>query len=161
MAGDFKQKFDLSKRRRRYFSEDCGLDLCPECGNTLIADNCTVVIAAKSDIDEGEFISNATGSHFCSSCPVVVFDTEKIEQAVSFGLRGDSNVRYMVAGIVDFKAIPEEKRHIPIGSDDNPVPLVKFLPDLHTVRAENDKTPGRNDPCTCGSGIKYKKCCGQ
>jgi uncharacterized protein len=22
-------------------------------------------------------------------------------------------------------------------------------------------TPGRNDPCSCGSGRKYKKCCGQ
>ena len=22
------------------------------------------------------------------------------------------------------------------------------------------KKPGRNDPCTCGSGAKYKKCCG-
>jgi SEC-C motif-containing protein len=21
--------------------------------------------------------------------------------------------------------------------------------------------PGRNDPCTCGSGLKYKKCCGK
>jgi uncharacterized protein len=21
-------------------------------------------------------------------------------------------------------------------------------------------TPGRNDPCPCGSGKKYKKCCG-
>ena len=20
---------------------------------------------------------------------------------------------------------------------------------------------GRNDPCPCGSGLKYKKCCGQ
>ena len=24
-----------------------------------------------------------------------------------------------------------------------------------------DKTPGRNDPCPCGSGKKYKKCCGK
>lgn len=24
----------------------------------------------------------------------------------------------------------------------------------------NDKTPNRNDPCSCGSGKKYKKCCG-
>ena len=24
-----------------------------------------------------------------------------------------------------------------------------------------DKNPGRNDPCPCGSGKKYKKCCGQ
>ncbi|HEX4295432.1 MAG TPA: UPF0149 family protein [Rhizomicrobium sp.] len=22
-------------------------------------------------------------------------------------------------------------------------------------------TPGRNDPCACGSGLKYKKCCGK
>ena len=24
-----------------------------------------------------------------------------------------------------------------------------------------DKKPGRNDPCPCGSGLKYKKCCGR
>lgn len=23
-----------------------------------------------------------------------------------------------------------------------------------------EKVPGRNDPCICGSGNKYKKCCG-
>ena len=23
------------------------------------------------------------------------------------------------------------------------------------------KTPGRNDPCPCGSGKKYKNCCGR
>jgi uncharacterized protein len=27
-----------------------------------------------------------------------------------------------------------------------------------TVRG--GRTPGRNDPCPCGSGKKYKKCCG-
>jgi preprotein translocase subunit SecA len=26
---------------------------------------------------------------------------------------------------------------------------------------KKDKKPGRNDPCSCGSGKKYKKCCGQ
>ena len=24
-----------------------------------------------------------------------------------------------------------------------------------------DKKLGRNDPCPCGSGLKYKKCCGK
>lgn len=24
-----------------------------------------------------------------------------------------------------------------------------------------DKLPSRNDPCTCGSTLKFKKCCGQ
>ncbi|MGI6561776.1 MAG: SEC-C metal-binding domain-containing protein [Clostridia bacterium] len=30
---------------------------------------------------------------------------------------------------------------------------------LETVTAKREK-PGRNDPCPCGSGKKYKKCCG-
>jgi len=31
-------------------------------------------------------------------------------------------------------------------------------PKVETIRRE--ATPGRNDPCPCGSGKKYKKCCG-
>ena len=30
------------------------------------------------------------------------------------------------------------------------------VPPLHA-----DQEPGRNDPCPCGSGKKYKKCCGK
>ena len=33
-----------------------------------------------------------------------------------------------------------------------------FGPRVATVHAA--VTPGRNDPCSCGSGKKYKKCCG-
>jgi uncharacterized protein YecA (UPF0149 family) len=29
-----------------------------------------------------------------------------------------------------------------------------------TVKRDTKKV-GRNDPCQCGSGKKYKKCCGQ
>ena len=29
------------------------------------------------------------------------------------------------------------------------------------VQAKSDKTVGRNDPCPCGSGKKYKHCCGR
>ena len=28
------------------------------------------------------------------------------------------------------------------------------------VRAKAERRPGRNEPCPCGSGLKYKKCCG-
>ncbi|MTI15379.1 PBPRA1643 family SWIM/SEC-C metal-binding motif protein [Sansalvadorimonas verongulae] len=35
--------------------------------------------------------------------------------------------------------------------------LLKKIPTTTTVL---EKTPGRNDPCSCGSGKKYKKCCG-
>lgn len=34
----------------------------------------------------------------------------------------------------------------------------QFGPRVETVRRE--ETPGRNDVCSCGSGKKYKKCCG-
>jgi uncharacterized protein YchJ len=30
-------------------------------------------------------------------------------------------------------------------------------PPVEPIKA--DDTPGRNDPCPCGSGKKYKKCC--
>jgi preprotein translocase subunit SecA len=33
-------------------------------------------------------------------------------------------------------------------------------PTVTTVKRESAKV-GRNDPCPCGSGKKYKKCCGQ
>lgn len=39
------------------------------------------------------------------------------------------------------------------GEDDAPLP-----PPPETIRKENE-TPGRNDPCPCGSGRKYKQCC--
>ncbi len=38
-----------------------------------------------------------------------------------------------------------------------------YLQRLHDRRpapATRDDVPGRNDPCRCGSGKKYKKCCG-
>jgi protein O-GlcNAc transferase len=34
-------------------------------------------------------------------------------------------------------------------------------PDNDSIQTTNAKTTGRNDPCPCGSGKKYKQCCGQ
>ena len=44
---------------------------------------------------------------------------------------GNRKLRYLVVGAVDLNAIPEEKRHLEIGIERNPVPLVDFLPDLN------------------------------
>lgn len=102
-----------------------------------------------------------TGSHFCTNCPVVVFDNEKVEQAASLGMKGDKNLKHLIAGIVDLNSIPKEKRHLEIGIDKNPVPLIHFLPDLNTSSVMKEKKVRRNEPCPCGSGKKYKKCCGR
>ena len=36
--------------------------------------------------------------------------------------------------------------------------LIKETPKVPPIHS--DAAPGRNDPCPCGSGKKYKKCCG-
>ncbi len=154
------KSIDLTKPRRRYYSDDCSLTICPECGSDLIEDNCTILLCAKSDSDQGEFMTSLSGAHFCNQCPVVVFDSEKVEIATRHGIRGDKNLRYFIAGIIDLDSIPEEKEHLEIGTDENPVPLVRFLPDLNNQTVIAEKKPGRNEPCLCGSGKKYKKCCG-
>jgi len=158
---DIKQNIDLSIRRRRYYSDECETTICPECNSKLTEEGCTIILAVKSDTDEGEFMTNLTGSHFCANCPVVVFDNEKVEQAAKLGIKGDENLKYLIAGIVDLNSIPKEKRHLEIGIDENPVPLVHFLQDLNTSTITKDKKVGRNELCPCGSGMKYKKCCGR
>jgi len=34
-------------------------------------------------------------------------------------------------------------------------------PDIMPLLAEEAARTGRNDPCPCGSGRKYKACCGR
>ena len=158
---DIKQNIDLSIRRRRYYSDECETTICPECNSELIEEGCTIILAVKSDTDEGEFMTNLTGSHFCTNCPVVVFEYKKIEKAARLGIKRGKNLKYLIAGIVDFNSIPKEKRHLEIGIDENPVPLVHFLPDLNISTITKNRKVGRNEPCPCGSGKKYKKCCGK
>jgi len=43
-------------------------------------------------------------------------------------------------------------------SEEKRIEIVKAYKKTRTVVKE--KEPGRNDPCPCGSGKKYKKCCG-
>ncbi len=35
------------------------------------------------------------------------------------------------------------------------------LPDTPVEQAHAGQSVGRNDPCPCGSGQKFKKCCGK
>ncbi len=42
--------------------------------------------------------------------------------------------------------------------DENITDLLSMVNTPKTVSLETK--PNRNDPCSCGSGVKYKKCCG-
>ncbi|MBP7091027.1 MAG: SEC-C domain-containing protein [Syntrophorhabdaceae bacterium] len=40
-------------------------------------------------------------------------------------------------------------------------PVMFFNKTDEALSMQKDKKIGRNDPCPCGSGKKYKKCCGR
>ncbi len=67
----------------------------------------------------------------------LLFNMFKADAQHLYGLEEWKNVY----GEEEFKAIHDEYRR------------------SRTVRVE--KKPGRNDPCPCGSGKKYKNCCGR
>jgi uncharacterized protein YecA (UPF0149 family) len=50
----------------------------------------------------------------------------------------------------------EKRRRTDLVSDDDAP-----IPDAPVEQAKSAETIGRNDPCPCGSGKKYKKCCGK
>jgi uncharacterized protein YecA (UPF0149 family) len=57
-----------------------------------------------------------------------------------------------------FERQREKKKRIKAGlpgEDEDPLP-----PPVKPIKAEGEEI-GRNDPCPCGSGKKYKKCCGK
>ncbi len=65
-------------------------------------------------------------------------------------------------GTVDFVLQARIRKEEPVERKET-VKITSTSADDGTVKKEPkkaDKKPGRNDPCPCGSGKKYKKCCG-
>lgn len=159
MKEEFEHKVDITKPRRLYDNKVTGFSACPECGLPLIEYACSVAIIAKSDTDEAEFLCNLALSHFCNACPVVVYDSDILRQAISLGMYGVRNLSYNIEGIINLKAVPKEKMHLEFGTEENPIPLIPFLPDLNKRTIVAGKKISRNASCTCGSEKKYKRCC--
>lgn len=155
--------------------------ICPECGAVLKKKYQAYLIALKIGEEPDPYITGNNGGYFCSNCPVVVLDYDTFSEAVTVAVElhhPDAHAfKFAVGGIVDYDAIPEDKRDEEVGTDDNPLPLIPFqnqskesavaaAPDTETAgtgfqKSSRSKKIGRNDPCPCGSGKKYKKCCGR
>lgn len=56
----------------------------------------------------------------------------------------------------DSRKQKEEWRKAGLPGEDEP----KLPPPVEPIKSDK-KEIGRNDPCPCGSGKKYKKCCGK
>ncbi len=156
--------------RKKYIQTKAEIGNCPDCQKPLVKEVCVVLLYGKSEIDEAEFMSNAAGSHFCHNCPVVVFEKETVEKALTLGLKANKSFNYAILGLVDLDAVPEEKRHLELGAEDNPIPIVHFLSTpaskTKTRKRRKSRSPishkprvAKNAACPCGSGKKYKRCC--
>ena len=67
----------------------------------------------------------------------------------------DNTVRHIFLARVQGQNAPQRERVAKITGESAGDESLKKAP------VRKDKKPGRNDPCPCGSGKKYKKCCGQ
>jgi len=122
-----KDKFAASLPRRRYWRSDIqSPHLCPECQQPVEQEFHSYLLFLKRGRDVDSFLVGNDGGYFCATCPVVVLDEEAFRKS-SQVVMGNASEAFFVAGLVDFDAIPEEKRELPLGDDDNPIPLVEFL----------------------------------
>jgi SWIM/SEC-C metal-binding protein len=87
------------------------------------------------------------------------------------GSKGGSE-KYPLALVVTSEARQQEVQalvdeaqlyaHISVDSSEDAEESIAELTALlnKSTTVKVDKTPARNEPCSCGSGKKYKKCCG-
>ena len=160
--------FDRTIRREMFYSEEYGSDFCPKCKSPLYVSECEMLLGVMSSSVEGDFQVDIAESFYCTECPTIVFDRELIEDLAKEAGNQEDLIVYVPFGILDMEDIPVEMRHEIEFTDDNPMPLVEFLPNNNTkprqvgqqlVPIRRGKKIGRNESCPCGSGRKYKKCC--
>ena len=113
-------------RKMFWSAEARGTSRCPDCGSDLSSDRHTYLIVVRQRAETEMLIASNDYGYFCGSCPVVVLDTEGFEKSASLGVGVDGKMQIAVPGIVDLDVIPDDKKDVPIGEDDNPVPLVEF-----------------------------------
>lgn len=85
-------------------------------------------------------------------------ETEKLRE--EFGFSGDS----LYISELHLSASHEHKRYQKMDKQINEFRTMRVMLsqyDLANDLLQKPQKPGRNDPCPCGSGKKYKKCCGR
>src|SRR5262245_10479634 len=134
------KKFDASVPRRMFWSDKLvNKKKCPLCHSRLENEYHHYIMAIQSGKEITTLATGNDSGAFCSECPVVVLDrkgfelvTERIvKESPDWEISG--GVSFVVIGIVNMDAVPEDKRHLPLGGDDNPIPLVEFLREIDTA----------------------------
>ena len=101
---------------------------CPRCGGALHQEHQLYAIATRRGRQMTDtFMISGDFGWYCEDCLTVVINPEKVGEMLSFSKPGwDTGEAFAVLGLVDLSAVPEEKSHLPLGDEDNPIPLVEF-----------------------------------
>jgi hypothetical protein len=123
-------KIDLSEPRHVvYQTFESSPGPCPQCGEHLRKSRETYSVSTRRGrrvMDS--FVVGSDFGWYCGACPVVVIDSLKLDQMLRQSLpHWEVGNESRVEGLVDLDAIPKDKRHLPIGGPENPVPLMKFI----------------------------------
>ena len=134
---------DASIPRARVMKEFTGdPGHCPRCGGRLCQHYHSYLVATRRGKELADFF-NIGGKFgwFCPDCPTVVLDTQQVEKILVGGAasRWDVGEEYIVIGLIDFDAVPEDKVDLPLGTDENPIPLVEFT----DIRSDAPASSGR------------------
>ena len=129
MEDVMQSEIDLSEPRQVvYQSFEGGPGPCPRCGGRLRQSKQTYSVATRRGrklLDS--FIMGSDFGWYCDACPVVVINSRQVSEMLGHSMpHWDVGNEFCVEGLVDLDAIPEHKRHLPIGGAENPMPLIEF-----------------------------------
>ncbi|MBI3979932.1 MAG: hypothetical protein HY331_17295 [Chloroflexi bacterium] len=126
----------------RSFEEEPGP--CPRCGGPLRQSRQTYMVATRHGRRVADsFMVGSDFGWFCTRCPTVVIDPDDVQAMLQATLPNwDVGEEFAVLGIVDLSAVPNEKKNVPLGDPDNPIPLVEFAHGAGGPSHERPAEPG-------------------
>jgi hypothetical protein len=115
-------------------------------------------LVRQYDVDPTLFMGFLDGVAESAVTPLSEDDLGKLEDSSEIDLTIKPETLYfnmLAADAEHLYSLPEWEQAL---SAERREQIEKEYKATKTIRKE--KLPGRNDPCPCGSGKKYKKCCG-
>jgi len=125
---------EFATPKKMYWSDSVrGTTQCPDCQAALIPQQHSYLMVLRHGESMDSQIVGSVGGHFCPACPVVVLERARFDEYAATSRAAGTASDYVVLGLVDLSAVPEDKSRLPFDEVDNPLPLIMFT-NLHQNR---------------------------